>query len=141
MYQYEHKVQYYETDKMGVVHHSNYIRWFEECRVDIMEKNGLGYDKMEREEIICPVVSVSCNYTSMTEFGETVVIVPRIEKFNGIRLAISYVVKNKETGEVRCTGKSYHCFLDASGHPVSLKRTSPGFYELFENLQRETASL
>ena len=95
MYQYEHKVQYYETDKMGVVHHSNYIRWFEECRVDIMEKNGLGYDKMEREEIICPVVSVSCNYTSMTEFGETVVIVPRIEKFNGIRLAISYVVKNK----------------------------------------------
>lgn len=141
MYQYEHKVQYYETDKMGVVHHSNYIRWFEECRVDIMEKNGLGYDKMEREEIICPVVSVSCNYTSMTEFGETVVIVPRIEKFNGIRLAISYVVKNKETGEVRCTGKSSHCFLDVSGHPVSLKRTSPEFYELFENLQRETASL
>lgn len=141
MYQYEHKVQYYETDKMGVVHHSNYIRWFEECRVDIMEKNGLGYDKMEREKIICPVVSVSCNYTSMTEFGETVVIVPKVEKFNGIRLAISYVVKNKETGEVRCTGKSSHCFLDASGHPVSLKRTSPEFYELFENLQRETASL
>ncbi len=30
---YEHKVQYYETDQMRVVHHSNYIRWFEECRI------------------------------------------------------------------------------------------------------------
>ena len=42
LYQYEHKVQYYETDKMGVVHHSNYIRWFEECRTDVMDKKGLG---------------------------------------------------------------------------------------------------
>ncbi len=134
MYQYEHKVQYYETDKMGVVHHSNYIRWFEECRVDAMEKGGLGYDKMEEKNIICPVVSVSCHYTSMTAFGETVLVIPTVEKFNGIRLVISYVVKDKESGEVRCTGKSSHCFLDDSGHPVNLKRNSPEFYELFQNL-------
>ena len=134
LYQYEHKVQYYETDKMGVVHHSNYIRWFEECRTDVMDKKGLGYDKMEEEHIICPVTSVSCRYVSMTAYGETVLIEPMVEKFNGIRLTISYVVKDKGSGQVRCTGESSHCFLDESGHPVNLKKASPEFYELFQNL-------
>ena len=43
---YEHKVQYYETDGMGIVHHSNYIRWFEEARVDLLEQLGYGYDRI-----------------------------------------------------------------------------------------------
>ena len=43
----EHKVQYYETDGMGIVHHSNYIRWFEEARVDLLEQLGFGYDRIE----------------------------------------------------------------------------------------------
>ncbi len=38
MEKYIHKVQYYETDKMGITHHSNYIRWMEEARVDFFEK-------------------------------------------------------------------------------------------------------
>ena len=47
--EYTHKVQYYETDQMGIVHHSNYIRWFEEARSDVLEKAGMGYDVMEAE--------------------------------------------------------------------------------------------
>nr|MBP3599359.1 acyl-CoA thioesterase [Eubacterium sp.] len=124
---------------MGVVHHSNYIRWFEECRVDTMEKEGYSYQRMEKEGIICPVVSVSCKYVSMTEFGETVVVFPKVEKFNGVRLALSYVVKNKETGEIRCTGESSHCFLNAKGNPANLKKINPECYEMFEKLQKKTS--
>lgn len=40
---YQHKVQYYETDKMGITHHSNYIRFLEEARIDFLEKIGYGY--------------------------------------------------------------------------------------------------
>ena len=47
VHQYGRKVNYYETDQMGVVHHSNYIRWMEETRVAYLEKIGVGYDKME----------------------------------------------------------------------------------------------
>ena len=47
MVHYDHKVQYYETDGMGIVHHSNYIRWFEEARVDLLEQLGFGYDRIE----------------------------------------------------------------------------------------------
>ncbi len=139
MVQYEHRVQYYETDKMGVVHHSNYIRWFEECRVDIMRKEGYGYERMEQSGVICPVVSVACKYVSMTKFGETVVVIPKVEKFNGVRLALSYVVKNKDTGEVRCTGESSHCFLDGDGHPISIKKSNPECYEMFASLKNKTS--
>ena len=44
---YHHKVQYYETDKMGIVHHSNYIRWMEEARIDFLGQIGWNYKKLE----------------------------------------------------------------------------------------------
>lgn len=135
---YEHKVQYYETDKMGIVHHSNYIRWFEEARVDFLEQVNMPYEQMEAKGIICPVVSVECKYVGMTHFGDTVCILPRVEKFNGIRLIISYEVKDKETGELRCTGKSSHCYLDEKGHPVSLKQMCPEYYEVYKEAERMT---
>ena len=61
MENYKHKINYYETDKMGVTHHSNYVRFMEESRIDFLEKIGWGYDKMEQEGIISPVVSLECN--------------------------------------------------------------------------------
>ena len=61
---YQHQVQYYETDQMGIAHHSNYIRWFEEARSYILTEIGMGYEKMEEIGIISPVLSVSakCRY-------------------------------------------------------------------------------
>ena len=53
---YRHTVQYYETDKMGITHHSNYIRWMEEARVDFMSQIGWDYAKLEKQGVICPVV-------------------------------------------------------------------------------------
>ena len=57
---YIRKVQYYETDQMGFVHHSNYIRWFEEARCDFMEQMGMGYGEMEMAGFICAVLYVLC---------------------------------------------------------------------------------
>ena len=50
---YNHTVQYYETDKMGITHHSNYIRWMEEARVDFLKQIGWDYDKLEEIGVIC----------------------------------------------------------------------------------------
>ena len=57
---YEHYTQYYETDQMGCVHHSNYIRWMEEARVFLMEQMGCSYRAMEEAGILSPVLEVSC---------------------------------------------------------------------------------
>ena len=49
---YEHKAQYYETDQMGIIHHANYLHWFEEARIDMMEQMGMGYSIKEISKLL-----------------------------------------------------------------------------------------
>lgn len=122
---YEHRAMYYETDQMGIIHHSNYIRWMEEARMDLMDQMGYSYKQMEEAEIISPVITVQCEYKSMVHFNDTVVIETKIAEYNGIKMTVQYRMTDKETGELRTLAKSEHCFLNASGKPISLKRTYP----------------
>ena len=119
---YEHKTQYYETDQMGIIHHANYLHWFEEARTDLMAQMGMGYETMEEQGIICPVLSVHCEYKSMARFGETVQVLVNLKEYNGIRMTLEYTVLDKKSGQVRSVGESRHCFLTRDGKPVSLKR-------------------
>ena len=132
MHTYIHKVHYYETDKMGIVHHSNYIRWMEEARVDYLAKAGLPYDKLEREGVISPVVSLECSYKTPSRFGDTVEIRAQVKSYKGVRLVIGYEMKKEGTGEICCLATSTHCFTDSGGRPVALRRTNP---ELDEKLR------
>ena len=134
---YEHKVQYYETDQMGIVHHSNYIRWFEEARSFILEEIGCGYKEMEQCGIISPVLSVNAEYKTMTHYSDIVLIQAKIISYNGIKLSLSYEVKDKETNEIRCIGESKHCFLNVEGRPISLKRSFPEIHRVFERGKNE----
>ncbi|MCD7708443.1 MAG: acyl-CoA thioesterase [Clostridiales bacterium] len=122
---YEHHAQYYETDQMGIIHHSNYVRWMEEARMDMMDQLGLNYRQMEAMEIISPVLAIDVTYHSMVHFDDDIMIQTKITKYNGIRMEIEYVMTDKETGELRTTGRSSHCFLTRSGKPISLKRSYP----------------
>ena len=128
---YEHRAQYYETDQMGIIHHSNYVKWMEEARMDLMDQIGLNYKQMEEMEIISPVLSISVEYHSMVHFDDVVVIQTRLTKYNGIKMEVEYRMTDKETGELRTTAKSSHCFLNRSGKPISLKRTYPELYTNF----------
>lgn len=128
---YKRKVHYYETDQMKIVHHSNYIRWFEEARVDFLEQIGFGYKRMESEGILSPVLSVACEYHSMVRFGDEIYIIPKIEEFNGIKFKITYQILDVISGELRTTGESKHCFLDTEYKPIRLKKGKPELYQLF----------
>lgn len=127
---YEHKVQYYETDQMQVVHHSNYIRWFEEARTDFMERVGFGYDEMERMGICCPVIEAGAKYLRMTRFAQVVQIKVTVKSYNGIKMIVAYDVIHKDTGMINCIGETKHCFLNEKGQPISLKKGCPSFHEL-----------
>ncbi|MCR5060334.1 MAG: acyl-CoA thioesterase [Saccharofermentans sp.] len=125
---YEHVVQYYETDQMGIAHHSNYIRWFEEARIHFFDEIGLGYKESEKMGIISPVLAVEANYKNMSYFQDTVVISVRLTDYSGVRLSLSYEVTDKATGQLRCTGKSKHCFINPEGNVISLKKVAPDRY-------------
>lgn len=131
---YMHKAQYYETDRMGIIHHSNYIRWFEEARIDLMEQAGMPYERLERAGIVSAVVEVECQYRNMVRFGDTVRIDARLIKYNGAAMTLSYEIRNSSTGELCCLGETKHCFLDESMKLVSLKKTNPAYHEFFLSL-------
>lgn len=123
---YEHRVQYYETDKMGIVHHSNYIRWMEEARVDFLEQIGWGFDRLESFGIVSPVTCVDCKYKVSTRFPEKVKITVLVEEFKGVKLKLRYEMR-KEDGTLACEGHSEHCFLTADGKVIALKKEYPEF--------------
>lgn len=128
---YRHKVQYYETDTMKIVHHSNYVRWMEEARVDMLEQMGIGYDVMEKAGILSPVLSVKCEYKSMTRFPDTVEISVRLVRYTGVKFELSYRICDVKTGELRTLCESSHCFIDESGKPISLRRKFPEWDKIF----------
>jgi acyl-CoA thioester hydrolase len=127
---YIHNAKYYETDQMAIVHHSNYIRWFEEARIDWMNQIGIDFRDVEAMGIVVPVVSVSCQYKRVTRFGDDVAITPRLTLYNGIRFAFSYEVRDAHTGELRATGESQHCFLRGE-QVANLKRAAPELHARF----------
>ncbi|MBO0482754.1 acyl-CoA thioesterase [Candidatus Enterococcus courvalinii] len=125
---------YYETDQMGIIHHSNYIRWFEEARVALLDHLDFSYQKIEETGIIIPVLEVNCQYKEMIHYGESVIIYPTIEKYTGTRLDFSYQIYGTEDQKLRTIGSSKHCFLSAENHRLlKLSRIQPTLDERFKN--------
>lgn len=128
---YERETFYYETDQMGIIHHSNYIRWFEEARIDFLKQIGIPYDEMERRGLLIPVLGVSCKYKKAFRYGDTFQISMKIQDFKGVKFSVAYEVYDKATGELHATGTSEHGFVDAKLMPVNIKKTYPDIYEGF----------
>ena len=133
-----HTVHYYETDKMGITHHSNYIRWMEEARVAFLEEIGWDFPKLESMGIVSPVLNVTCDYRKSTKFAERITIRVSVEEFRGVKLLLAYEMRN-EAGEVVCVAKSAHAFLDATGRPVRMKRDYPALFEALSSQVAPTA--
>lgn len=126
---YERKVNYYETDQMGIVHHSNYIRWMEEARVSFLEENGLPYDEMEKNGVLIPVLAVNCEYKTAFRFGDIFYLELSLVDFNGIKFSLTYKIYNKMTGVCCAFGESKHCFLTKELKPIRVKKEHPHIYE------------
>lgn len=129
---YEHKVQYYETDKMGIVHHSNYIRWMEEARIDFLSQIGWDYKKLEDMGIASPVTAVECKYKISTTFADLITIYVEVEEYKGVKLKLKYEMKKDDV--LVCEGHSEHCFLNAEGNIINLKREKPEFHNALTSL-------
>ncbi|MBR1529980.1 MAG: acyl-CoA thioesterase [Oscillospiraceae bacterium] len=133
MYIYQKIPQYYETDQMGIIHHANYIRWFEEARVAYLEEMGFRIMKEVDSPLISPVLTVKAEYLKMIRLHDKVKIFARLVQYNGFRYTFSYEIYNLKTNELACRGTTMHCFLDQDGKPVRMKREFPHFH----NLMRE----
>lgn len=132
---YKHRVQYYETDKQGVTHHSNYIRIMEEARVDAMEQMGFGYERMEEAGVFSPVMGVTCDYKRPTTFPDTIEVEISVAEMSKLKAKFAY--KMTCNGRVVCMGTSLHCFLDRNGRPIAIEEHFPEFHQELLKLHQE----
>jgi len=128
---YERRAHYHETDQMGVIYHANYIRWFEEARVDFMNQLGLSYKALEEAGVISPVISMHLDYKASVKFDDLVLIYVDLTLFDGVRMSVRYRVADKATGQLKCAGESKHCFINNNGRPMSIKKACPEYYDLY----------
>ena len=134
---YERRAYYHETDQMGVIHHANYFKWMEEARIHFLDELGLSYKKMEEIGIISPIISVGAEYKKSVYFDDIAEIKIFINKYNGIKLDLSYEIYNKTKGYLAIKANSVRCFLK-DGNIISLKREYPHFDEVLNNYKEKS---
>lgn len=134
MWMYHRRVKYYETDRMGVVHQSNYLRLLEDARMDWIGDHVMNYCAMEQLGIVIPAVSAVGNFKAFLRYDDPFSVAIRLVEYTGVRLRFVYEVRNEDTGELCYDGETVHCFTLESGReyrPISIKRKFPQLHEKF----------
>ena len=115
-------VRYYETDLMGIVHHSNYIRYMECGRHDMRVQFGIPIWEIERQGVMAPIVSVESRYLRPARMGDRLKVVTMVDSIPTAKLFIRNEIYN-QNGELLNTGKVTLGFIDAdTRRPVRAPR-------------------
>ena len=129
---YRRKVNYYETDRMNIVHHSNYARYLEEARLDYMIQVGIAYDELKKKGIIIPVLELHDEYIRSVGFGDTIEVHIHLIKLTAVRFRMKYEIYNAGTGELVHKAETAHAFVNDKFTPLNLKKHFPEEYAVFE---------
>ena len=105
-------VRYYETDQMGIVHHSNYIRYFECGRNAMLAEYDIPIEKVEQAGVMMPVVGVECRYRTPARMGDNLRIVSVMDTMPTAKVLIKSEIYNQD-GLLICTGSVTLGFIDA----------------------------
>lgn len=136
MYKYTRRAHYHETDKMGIIHHSNYVKWMEEARIEFMDHMGMSMVKLESYGISIPVSGITVDYKKPVFFDDVIEIRVTVERYSGVKAVLSYEFINVETGETVTTATSSHGFLK-EGRVVSLKKALPEMHGYMQSAADE----
>jgi acyl-CoA thioester hydrolase len=106
------EVRYAETDQMQIVHHSNYAIYFEQARVDWLRKQGMHYDKLEKEGVMLPLINLEVNYKKPAVFGDKILVKTFLSEMPNVKISFDYHIYN-EKNELITQGKTIHVFVSS----------------------------
>jgi acyl-CoA thioester hydrolase len=114
------RARYPETDRMGVVHHSHYLVWFEIGRTELLRDMGTPYATLESENLFMPVIEVGARYRAPVRYDEEVDVETALEEITGVRVRFGYRLLRHPGGEAVATGFSLHAAVNEKGTPRRL---------------------
>ena len=126
---------YADTDAMGIVYHTNYIKYFEVGRTEYLREIGYPYSRLEEEGIRLPVAAVRCEYKSPARYDDILTVNTYVGDFKGATIVMAYEIYRKRTDELVARGETKHPITDVKLKPIRLRNINPELYErIRENL-------
>ena len=119
-FDYETRVIYGDTDKMGISYYGNYFRWFEGARTEYFRALGLPYTEYEKKGVMLPVVETGAQYRAASTYDDTLIVRTSVSKLGQSSMRFEYQVFNKATNQLLVTGFSVHAAVDANLKPFRL---------------------
>jgi acyl-CoA thioester hydrolase len=124
---------YADTDRSAVVYHSNYLRYFELGRGNLMRDADYPYSEIEKSGYVYPIIEIGVKYYSPLHYDDLMLIHTRPDRIERVKLQFEYIITNSETGNIVCTGFTQHCALNNSGRPVAIDQQT---VELWKNFPK-----
>ena len=126
------RVTYADTDRMGIVYHTNYIKYFEIGRTEYLREIGYPYKQLESEGIWLPVASVCCEYKAPAGYDDFLTINTWVDDFKGATIVMAYEIYKKETNEIIAKGATKHPITDNKLKPIRLRNINPTLYDILK---------
>ncbi|WP_010529704.1 acyl-CoA thioesterase [Lentibacillus jeotgali] len=149
-HQTKFRVPYKDTDRMGVVHHGNYITWFENARTECMRHYGLTYSEMEDIGFLLPVMGVNVTYKKSARYDDCIVVLTRVVSYSPVRLEFAYEARKiseeefihgtgnesvEPFGELLAKGTTVHMWVNQEWKPVRMDKAAPEVYAILKNIE------
>ena len=112
-YETEIRVRYAETDKMGIVHHSNYLIWFEFGRSEFCRARGFSYKEMEEvDNALMVVAEAYCRYKSPAFYEDVLTIRTKLEEIRSRSIRFVYEIFRLSDNTLLAEGETLHLVTD-----------------------------
>lgn len=126
------RVKFYDTDLMGVVHHSNYIRWFETARVEFLRAVGIDLNEMLNDGILFPIVEVQAKYLNPAKFDDELELEITPAVMTKAKWEFEYKIRRAGEEKILVEGFSRNVFTNAATGKIT--RLPEKYFSKLENL-------
>lgn len=123
------KVRRSEIDKMSIVHHSVYLKWFEMGRRDYLRKAGIPHSVINHQGFYLPLSAIECKFKSPAKYGDELAIITKITAISCVKVTFEYRILNKTNGRTLAVGKTIHAWTDKDIKPLNIEKAAPQIYE------------
>lgn len=124
-------VRYAETDRMGIVHHSNYPVWFEVGRTEYIKQNGISYSEVEKQGILLPLLELKCKFINSSTYEDKIIVRTSIKSYTKTRLNFYYeVFKESNMDTPITTGETIHVWTNTNLRPINLQKYNEELYNI-----------
>ena len=129
------RVHFYNTDEMGVVHHANYVRWFETGRVEYLRSIGITLTEMIEDGFLFPITEVRAKYLHSAKFDDELELETTALELTKIKMEFSYKISRVGDGQILAKGFTQNVFTDASTGKIT--RLPRKYFERLEEAMKK----